>query len=145
MGLLANFSPVEPFVLQSPEDAKVVIEGTENIEILCPVNKFTGLRENPLSLIQTLSNDPVKSRALEGLFAELPTLASQGKLSNDEMFEQLQSVFADSTYYDNDKFADYLMQLSDSLLRSVGVEKITEVKEPAKEPAKDSPEAPASE
>ena len=62
----------------------VLIEGADIYDVLCPVNKFTGCRANPLELLQSISNDPKRSRLLDALMVELPTIASDSRLSDDD-------------------------------------------------------------
>ena len=74
-----------------------VIDGIEAIDILCPVNKLTGNRENPLRLLQLLADSPEKSRALEKILVELPVMASQDGISNDDMIQFMQREFCTGT------------------------------------------------
>lgn len=136
---------VQPIVL---EGRNIIIEGADIYDALCPVSSVTGLRENPLALLQTLVNDPQKSRLVQQLIAELPVVQSTKGVSYDDMIASLQSIFEDGTYYETDKFAERLMSISEDLLRSVGIEKpIKDVQTPASpsvEPSVD-PAAPAAE
>lgn len=112
-----------------------IIEGAEAYDLVCPVSSVTGCRENPLALLKSLISDPTKSRALDMILQELPSLSSPKGLSNDALFEQLQSVLVGSTFYEDDKFADRLMAISSDLLKTVGVNEPIKKVEPATEPA----------
>lgn len=100
-----------------------IIDGLEAYEVLCPISSVTGCRENPLQLLKTLVNDPAKSRALDMILQDLPSMSSPSGASVDDLFASLQSVFVDSAFYEDDKFAERLMNISSDLLKSVGVEK----------------------
>lgn len=116
-------SATKPLGFRMWESFPVVIEGVEAYDLLCPVSSVTGCRENPLSLLKSLVNDPQKSRALDMILQELPSISSPTGLDNDTLFEQLQSVFEGTTFYEDDKFAERLMHISSDLLKTVGVEK----------------------
>lgn len=114
-----------------------IIDGAEAYDLVCPISSVTGCRANPLSLLKALLNDPAKSRALDMILQELPSISSPNGVDNDALFEQLQSVFADSTFYEDDKFAERLMGISSDLLKSVGIKEPIKKVEPesAPEPA----------
>lgn len=118
-------------------DFPKVIEGVEAYDLLCPVSSVTGCRENPLALLKSLINDPAKSRALDMILAEVPSAAdTPAGLSNDQILEQLQSVFSSGTNYENDAFARRLMAISEDLLKTQGIEQpIRDVVKPTVEPA----------
>ena len=75
-----------------------IIEGSEAYDLVCPVSSVTGCRENPLALLKSLISDPTKSRALDMILQELPSISSPKGLTNDALFEQLQSALVGSTF-----------------------------------------------
>lgn len=79
----------EPFVEKEfyREGAPSIIDGVDILDTLCPVSKKTGLRENPLSLIRKLVNDPAKQALLYSIIQELPTDNSQVNLDEESKFE----------------------------------------------------------
>lgn len=117
-----------------------VIEGVEVYETLCPISKLTGCRENPLALLKSLVSDPAKGRLLDSILMELPSIDNPKSLTPDDVFEQLKPVLQGSAFFDNDKFGERLMAISEDLLKTVGIEqKISKVEnvspEPSSEPA----------
>ena len=67
----------------------VVLEGAEVFDILCPVSKLTGHRENPLSLISRVLT-PDKSRALQLALQEIPADPQEGSnMSDDDYLNML--------------------------------------------------------
>lgn len=99
-----------------------VIEGVEVYETLCPISKLTGCRENPLALLKSLVADPAKSRLLDSILMELPSMDNPQGLTSDDVFEQLKPVLQGSAFFDNDKFGERLMAISEDLLKTVGIE-----------------------
>lgn len=70
-----------------PNGVPCIIDGVDILNTLCPVSEATGLRENPLSLIRKLVNDPAKQALLMSIIQELPTDNSQQNLDEDSKFE----------------------------------------------------------
>lgn len=70
-----------------PKDVPCIIDGLDVLNTLCPVSKTTGLRENPLSLIRKLVQDPAKQALLFSIIQELPTDNSQASIDEDSKFE----------------------------------------------------------
>ena len=79
-------APVEEKAFE-PNGVPCIIDGVDVLNTSCPVSKATGLRENPLSLIRKLVNDPAKQALLMGIIQELPTDSSQQNLDEDSKFE----------------------------------------------------------
>lgn len=100
-----------------------VIEGADVYEQLAPVNKLTGLRENPLRLLETLANSPEKSRALQTVLQELPVIASKEGVSNDDMLEFMEREFCTGTPAENELWCERLEALSDGIFSALGVSK----------------------
>lgn len=100
-----------------------VIEGADVYEQLAPVNKLTGLRENPLRLLETLANSPEKSRALQAVLQELPVIASKEGISNDDMLEFMEREFCTGTPAENEVWCERLEALSEGIFNSLGINK----------------------
>lgn len=69
------------------DGAPCLIDGVDILDSLCPVSKKTGLRENPISLIKKLANDPAKQALLLQCLQELPVDNSQANLPEDMKFD----------------------------------------------------------
>lgn len=139
---------VESCVCIKADKFPSVIEGAEVFDLLCPVSSETGLRENPLSLLKSLLNDPAKSRALDAILMELPSVASPKGIDNDTLLELMQPVLSAGTFYEDDKFAERLLNISSDLLMTMGIDKVDNVtkQSPSVDDPKSSPTpAPAAE
>lgn len=101
------------------EDVKPVIEGAEIFDIVAPIVKLTGKRENPFKLLTTLANNPEKQRALSVVMQELPTLVSDPRLTDDDRVELLRPRLMVGTPSDDDNFMRYLEGLAKPLFDSV--------------------------
>lgn len=71
----------------NPNGVPQIIEGVDILNTLCPVSKKTGMRENFLSLIRKLVNDPAKQALLYQCIQEIPVDNSQANLDEDSKFE----------------------------------------------------------
>lgn len=98
----------------------VVIEGVESYDVLCPVNKLTGCRENPLELLRTLSNDPKRQRLLDGILVELPTIASDSRLSDDDKIDMLMCRLSTGCPAEDDLYREKLEVIAEPLFKSFG-------------------------
>lgn len=98
-----------------------VIDGVEAYEVLCPVSKLTGHRENPLSLLKSLMNDPVKSRQLDAFLQELPTIDVSKGLSDDDMVDLMMDRLSTGTPAEDDKYRRMLESVAGDILNSLGV------------------------
>lgn len=105
--------------------APLVIDGVEAYEVLCPVSKLTGHRENPLSLLKSLMNDPVKSRQLDAFLQELPTIDAPKGLSDDDMVDLMMDRLSTGTPAEDDKYRRMLESVAGDILHSVGMAEST--------------------
>lgn len=103
-------------------DAPSVLEGSDIFDLLCPVSKLTGHRENPLSLLKSLMNDPVKSRALESIMQELPTIDAPRGLSDDDLVGMMMDRLSTGTPAEDDKYRRMLESVAGDILNSVGLQ-----------------------
>lgn len=79
---------VKPYI-KSEDSNPCVIEGAEIFDVLCPVSKLTGHRENPLSLMSKVLS-PDKVRALQLALQEIPVDPQEGsKMSDDDYLDML--------------------------------------------------------
>lgn len=116
-------------------NAPNIIEGVEIYELLCPVSKLTGHRENPLSLLKSLMNDSVKSRQLDAFLQELPTIDAPRGLADDELVDMMMERLSTGTPAEDDKYRTYLESVAGDILDSVGMRESKEQKaEPASSP-----------
>lgn len=113
-------SPIIKRVDRANKDLPVVIDGVEAYETLCPVNELTGCRANPLELLMALSNDPVRSRKLTELLVDLPTIASDSRLDDDQKIELLCDKLATGVPADDDYYRSVLEKIAAPLFKSVG-------------------------
>lgn len=67
-----------PFILNEHEkvssDSPRVIQGADVYNALCPVSSLTGKRENALSVLKKVFSDPQKSRYINAILQELPSV-----------------------------------------------------------------------
>lgn len=92
-----------------------LIDGLDVLDTLCPVNEKTGLRENTLSLIRKLVNDPVKARLLESLISEIPSDNSMNQLTDEQRADMLAMRFDCGTPNENERFRENLLTIVESL------------------------------
>lgn len=98
-----------------------VIEGADIIETLCPVSKYTGTRENPLSLLAKITS--ADSALLNSVLQELPVIASDSNLSDDDRVNFLVSRLGSGTPAEDALLSSRLMNDLDALgLRSSSVD-----------------------
>lgn len=100
--------------------APSVIEGVELLNTLCPVSKFTGCRENPLSLLGKITG--ADSNLLNSVLQELPVIASDSRLSDSDRVDFLVSRLGSGTPAEDAILSSRLMNDLDALgLRSSSV------------------------
>lgn len=94
-----------------------VIEGVDIYDTLCPINELTGCRANPLELLQALSDDPVRSRKLSAILQELPSIASDSRLSDDEKIDLLCDKLSTGVPADDDRYRSVLEKIAEPLFK----------------------------
>lgn len=94
--------------------APVVIEGVNELEVLCPISKLTGNRENPLQLINKLL-PPDKAQLLSGILQELPATSNDSRLSDEDRFSLLKSRLLTGTPSEDAQWMSYLSSVADVL------------------------------
>ena len=92
-----------------------LIDGAEIINALCPVSKKTGLRENPLTLIRKLINDPAKQALLQQCLVEMPVDNSQTQLTDEQRFEFCRQRLDLGTPAEEDLYRGFLESIFDNV------------------------------
>lgn len=99
-----------------------VIEGADLYDVVAPVSKFTGHRENPLSLLAKLTG--AKADVLNVVLQELPTVASDPRLSDEDRVAYIVERCSTGTPAEDALMAERLMNDIDALcLRNLDVDK----------------------
>lgn len=103
-----------------PKDEEFVIDGAEAFKLLSPIDKNTGLRTNPLRILDSLSDDPAISRALNDVFMEMQPLGADPALSNDDIMTAFIDRASVGTPYENERFAQRALRNMDVILGQFG-------------------------
>ena len=90
-----------------------VIEGAELFDVIAPVSKFTGHRENPLSLLGKLTG--AKADVLNAVLQELPTISSDSRLSDEDRVAYIVERCSSGTPAEDALMAERLMNDIDAL------------------------------
>lgn len=90
-----------------------ILEGSADIDTLCPVSKLTGHRTNPLTLLGMALGDK-QSRLLDKLLQELPTVQSMD-VSDADKIDMLASRLASGSLAEHDALVDSLSSVADTL------------------------------
>lgn len=102
-----------------------VIEGVELLDVVAPVSKFTGHRENPLSLLGKLTG--AKADVLNAVLRELPVVASDPRLSDEDRVAYIVERCSSGTPAEDALMAERLMNDIDALgLRNQGDVKLSD-------------------
>lgn len=124
------------FDVQLETSAPNVISGVVEVDTLLPVSKFTGRREDPLTLLKSqFSKD---SRLLDALLQQLPTIPSDPNLSDEDKVMMLAGKFDQGTPADNDALVQRLMSVSDMLFPQQTKAAVDAVVDAAKESGVDT-------
>lgn len=103
----SSFGDYKGSVIESDKVLPVVIEGSEIFDTLVPVSKFTGRRENPLSLLSKISG--ADSALLNSVLQELPSVASDSRLTDEDRANWLVSRLSTGTPAEDAMMAKYIM------------------------------------
>lgn len=102
-----------------------VIEGAELFDVVAPVSKFTGHRENPLSLLGKLTG--AKADVLNAVLQELPTVASDPRLTDEDRVAYIVERCSSGTPAEDALMAERLMNDIDALgLRNTEVDNFSD-------------------
>lgn len=100
-------------VLESDRVLPQVIEGAEILDTLCPVNKFNGHRENPLSLLGKITG--ADSRLLNSILQELPTITSDPSMTDEDRVNYLVPRLSSGTPAEQAIIAEHMLRNLDAL------------------------------
>ncbi len=89
-----------------------VIEGINELDVLCPVSKLTGNRENPLQLLQKVL-PPDKAQLLGGILQEITPSSNDSRLTDADRFDLVKHRLLTGTPAENAQWMDYLASVSD--------------------------------
>lgn len=90
-----------------------VIEGAEILDTLCPVNKFNGHRENPLSLLGKITG--ADSQLLNSVLQELPVITSDSNMTDEDRVNYLVPRLCSGTPAEQAVIAEHMMRNIDAL------------------------------
>lgn len=97
-----------------------IIEGVQELDVLCPVSKLTGNRENPLILLmKVLPSD--KANLLGGIMQQIPPSSNDSRLSDNDRFELVKSRLLTGTPAEDSQWMAYLASVSDVLFPSADI------------------------
>lgn len=95
-------------------DAPYVIEGALQFYELCPINKMTGSRLNPLELVGLITTGG-KAKLLEQFLAELPRTGSMRGLDDASMLDLVKERLSTGCPAEDARFATDLAKVADVL------------------------------
>lgn len=100
-------------VLRSVDDtAPVVFDGAEVLDALCPVSSLTGNRMSIYEAVQMVGNEKF-SRAIDALLPEIPSIAIDSRLSDDDRVSMLMSRLDTGLPSENEAYRGYLTKIID--------------------------------
>lgn len=96
-------------------DLPTIIEGAEVYDVLCPVSKKTGHRENPLSLLVKVL-PPDKERLAASILQELPSIRQENPtISDADAIDLCVDRLSSGSPYEDGLVRDALMNVADVL------------------------------
>ena len=117
--LSTNGRNKKPCVLRSVDDsAPVVFEGAEVIDALCPVSSLTGNRMSIYEAVQMIGNEKF-TRAIDALLPEIPSIANDSRLSDDDRVSMLMSRLDTGLPSENEAYRGYLSKIIDDFRSDV--------------------------
>ena len=119
---------------ESPIDNNPAIcEGADIYDVLCPVSKLSGVRENPLLLLSRVLS-PDKARYIDMILQELPNIPTNQDISDDDALDMVVSRLNIGSPAEDDAVRVQLSRVVDVLLPQRAVE----VPKPADKPSIDN-------
>lgn len=112
---------------------KPVLEGAAVIDVVAPINPATGSRDSFIHILNHCVNDPSKSRQISALMAEIPKIASDPRVSDDDRLDMCVQFFEGSTPAELDSIRRSLEPVVESLLKPA-----SNVGKPSASPVSDS-------
>lgn len=111
--LSTNGRNKKPCVLRPVDDSvPVVFEGAEVLDSLCPVSSLTGNRMSIYEAVQMVGNEKF-SRAIDALLPEIPAIANDFRLSDDDRVSMLMSRLDTGLPSENEAYRGYLSKIID--------------------------------
>lgn len=99
-----------------------IIEGADVFDVLCPVSKATGHRENPLSLL-TKVLPPDKERLASLILQEIPAIQSENpRISDADAIEMCVSRFSSGSKFEDGQVREALFKAADLLFPGMSEE-----------------------
>lgn len=95
--------------------APVLIEGVQELNTLCPVNKLTGKRANPLAILNMVADGKVNERALKLVLQELPSQPQDSSMNDIQRFEFVQNRLSTGSPAEDAIVSERLFAVADSL------------------------------
>lgn len=110
--------------------APSIIEGADIFDVLCPVSKKTGHRENPLSLLSKVL-PPDKSVLASQILQEIPSIRQENpNLSDSDAIDLCVSRFSSGSPYEDGIVRDRLMSVADVLFPDMNPSGVVEDVDP---------------
>lgn len=95
-------------------DVPNIVEGIDEYDILCPVSKLTGNRTNPLDLLKMVMPER-HTQFLNAILNEVPALASNPNMSDEDRIETLTFRLCSGTPAENEIVMNQLASVADVL------------------------------
>lgn len=96
------------------DEFPVLINGADVYDLLCPPSSLTGNRNNPLDLLRIALPDK-DYRFLNMVLQEVPSVASDPNLTDDDRIATLSYRLASGTPAEDEQFMHSLMKVADVL------------------------------
>lgn len=103
------------------EQLPSLCEGADVFDVLCPVSKKTGHRENPLSLLVKVL-PPDKERLAAMILQEIPSIQQENpRISDADAIEMCVSRFSSGSKYEDQQVRQALFDAADLLFPDASV------------------------
>lgn len=113
------------------KEVPIIIEGADVFDVLCPVSKKTGHRENPLSLLAKVL-PPDKERLASLILQEIPSIQQENPdISDSDAIDLCVQRFSTGTPYEDQQIRSALFDAADVLFPQMSEEQKAAVVEPA--------------
>lgn len=119
-----NFNHVGNRDIYKGEFVVIAVEGTKELDILCPVLKSTGFRGSFVDAIMMVSEK--NSRLAETLTLELPPLVSSDDITDTDKLRLLSSRLDTGSFAENDNLADALGRVAKEFFPQADVKDVVE-------------------
>lgn len=121
------------------KEVPIIIEGADVFDVLCPVSKKTGHRENPLSLLARVL-PPDKERLASLILQEIPSIQQEDpNISDSDAIDMCVQRFSTGTPYEDQQIRSALFDAADVLFPQMSEEQRAAVVEPSSPAAEVDP------